>query len=156
MWAANIILWMLAIEVWMSSDCVDTVCNLRLINVILCLDLESRISFVTHRHSAGDHSHQSPKLQCPLLRLSVLCCQGGMSISLISGLPAVPRLTAAHDSGKSDKENFVPLLHPTAQRPVPLSRLRAAPCSRLILLKQKLTKMQTCQGFKSFITVFCK
>ena len=73
MWAANIILWMLAIEVWMSSDCVDTVCNLRLINVILCLDLESRISFVTHRHSAGDHSHQSPKLQCPLLRLSVLC-----------------------------------------------------------------------------------
>lgn len=94
MWAANIILWMLAIEVWMSSDCVDTVCNLRLINVILCLDLESRISFVTHRHSAGDHSHQSPKLQCPLLRLSVLCCQGGMSISLISGLPAVPRLAS--------------------------------------------------------------
>ena len=94
MWAANIILWMLAIEVWMSSDCVDTVCNLRLINVILCLDLESRISFVTHRHSAGDHSHQSPKLQCSLLRLSVLCCQGGMSISLISGLPAVPRLAS--------------------------------------------------------------
>ena len=93
----------------LKSGChqtVDTVCNLRLINVILCLDLESRISFVTHRHSAGDHSHQSPKLQCPLLRLSVLCCQGGMSISLISGLPS-PRLTAAHDSGKSDKENFV-------------------------------------------------
>ena len=80
----------------LKSGChqtVDTVCNLRLINVILCLDLESRISFVTHRHSAGDHSHQSPKLQCPLLRLSVLCCQGGMSISLISGLPSPHRRT---------------------------------------------------------------
>ena len=94
---------MLAIEVWMSSGWVDTVCNLRLINVILCLDLESRISFVTHRHSAGDHSHQSLKLQCPRLRLSVPCCQGRVSISLISGLPAIPRhRTVAHDFGKSD------------------------------------------------------
>lgn len=82
---------MLAIEVLMSSGSVDTVCNLRLINVILCLDLESRISFVTHRHSAGDHSHQSPKLQCQRPRFSVLCCQGRMSISLIPGLPAIPR-----------------------------------------------------------------
>ena len=96
---------MLAIEVWMSSDCVDTVCNLRLINVILCLDLESRISFVTPTLSLGSqlHSHQSLKLRCPRLRLSVLCCQGRTSISLISGLPAIPRhRTAAHDFRKSE------------------------------------------------------
>ena len=117
---------MLAIEVWMSSGWVDTVCNLRLINVILCLDLESRISFVTHRHSVGDHSHQSPKLQCPRLRLSVLCCQGRMSISLISGLPAIPRhRTAAHDFRKSETKRT---LSPHPLRPaVPLLRMRTVP-----------------------------